>query len=338
MKLYVNMPAGELFGWAICGKNLITEMCKLSDNIRYVPDEIYNKAPKYDSFQKYINNITEKPNGDAFNTLHAIDNETPIKWKGKKNVGYMFYEEEIIPEFLVGHLKAYDVIVTGSTWNTEVVKKHGFDNVVTIHQGVNCDIFKPIEKKYFNDKFVIFSGGKLEHRKGQDIVARAVGEMQRKYPDVFLIASWGNVFLDPKDLDNTWSSIKNDLMPDQTMLVDMADQKEMAKYMNESDIGVFPNRSEGGTNLVMMEYMACGKPVIANNATGQKDVLNSEYALLIEGKTDEEIMKQCKGALEFAYHNRGEHKAMGEKAREAMKSFTWEKTAKEFLKLYEVNI
>ena len=30
-----------------------------------------------------------------------------------------------------------------------------------------------------------------------------------------------------------------------------------------TDIGIFPNRCEGGTNLVMMEYMACGKPVIA---------------------------------------------------------------------------
>ena len=42
------------------------------------------------------------------------------------------------------------------------------------------------------DSFVIFSGGKFEFRKGQDIVIKAFRHLQDKYRDVNLITSWFN--------------------------------------------------------------------------------------------------------------------------------------------------
>ena len=46
----------------------------------------------------------------------------------------------------------------------------------------------------------------------------------------------------------------------------------MANIYKNTDLGIFPNRCEGGTNLVLMEYMACGKPAMVSNSTGHKDV------------------------------------------------------------------
>jgi hypothetical protein len=37
---------------------------------------------------------------------------------------------------------------------------------------------------------------------------------------------------------------------------------QMPQVLREMDVGIFPNRCEGGTNLVAMECMACGMPVI----------------------------------------------------------------------------
>jgi glycosyltransferase involved in cell wall biosynthesis len=39
------------------------------------------------------------------------------------------------------------------------------------------------------------------------------------------------------------------------------------------DVGIFPNRGEGGTNLVAMECMACGMPVILSANTGHLDLI-----------------------------------------------------------------
>ena len=328
------MPIGDLYGWAICGKNLMKEMSKKTE-VRYVPYPLYDGGTRDYETEKFVEKITATPNGGKFNYLQAIENTIPAsKYKGSKNVGYMFYEDKSIAKDIVEGLKSYDVITTGSEWNSEVVRNHGFDNVVTIHQGVDCEIFKPMDSVFFKDKFVIFSGGKLEHRKGQDIVAYCVGKMQKKYDDVYLLASWTNLFDDENIHKNNINSMKGYLLSDKTMLIDMSLQKDVVRHIAETSIGLFPNRSEGGTNLVMMEYMACGKPVIANNYRGQKDVLSSDYAYLVSGKTDDDLIDEVMDALEFAYHARDMMKEKGVKAREAMQKLTWEKTADKFLEVF----
>jgi len=51
-------------------------------------------------------------------------------------------------------------------------------------------------------------------------------------------------------------------------------QIALANEMRNTDFGVFPNRCEGGTNLVLMEYASCGRPVVANFHTGHRDVFD----------------------------------------------------------------
>ena len=46
----------------------------------------------------------------------------------------------------------------------------------------------------FDDRFVIFSGGKLEYRKGQDIVIAAFKIFQKRHPEALLITAWHNVW------------------------------------------------------------------------------------------------------------------------------------------------
>jgi len=47
-------------------------------------------------------------------------------------------------------------------------------------------------------------------------------------------------------------------------------------------VGLFPNRVEGGNNMVLMEYMACGKPAIVSYNSGHTDIVRRNNALLIE--------------------------------------------------------
>ena len=118
--------------------------------------------------------------------------------------------------------------------------------------------------------------------------------------------------------------------------------------MNQTDLGLFPNRAEGGTNLVMMDYMACGKPVVASNVTGHRDVLSADNALPIDARGATEVrgpdgkavarwpepdLEQTVAQLEYAYQHRGRLAALGARAGEDMKSWTWGRTAEAFLRL-----
>ena len=50
--------------------------------------------------------------------------------------------------------------------------------------------------------------------------------------------------------------------------------KALLKRVNAA---IFTNRGEGGTNLVAMEAMASGVPVIISNNTGHVDIINEDW-------------------------------------------------------------
>ena len=90
-------------------------------------------------------------------------------------------------------------------------------------------------------------------------------------------ASWFNIF------DDSLAEIV-DLITETGLknyhLLNLLEQEDLAEVMNKTDIGIFPNRVEGGTNLVLMEYLACGKPVIASYGTGQRGCIEWIYPTL----------------------------------------------------------
>jgi glycosyltransferase involved in cell wall biosynthesis len=298
-------------------------------------------------------------------------------------VGYTFFEENLLsPAALETARRSYDFIATGSSWNTEVLKGYGLTAVETVIQGVDGRVFFPwppphpaeeggsglSEREFLRDRFVIFSGGKFELRKGQDIVIQAVKVMQQRHPDVVLVNSWFNPWPDSINtmraspylrlpaLSGNYGEVMTRILAenglDVSRVVTLAPRPNalMARIYHNTDVGLFPNRCEGGTNLVLMEYMACGKPVVAVDATGHRDVVKESHALVIK-ITGEKTLNDTKGTavarwpepsledtiekLEWAYQHRAEMRALGVKAGEAMKRCTWTEAAKGFLRMLE---
>jgi glycosyltransferase involved in cell wall biosynthesis len=62
----------------------------------------------------------------------------------------------------------------------------------------------------------------------------------------------------------------------------------MPAVLREMDVALFPNRCEPGTNLVAMECMAVGLPVILSANTGHLDLMTPEnsYALSRQAPVD----------------------------------------------------
>ena len=47
----------------------------------------------------------------------------------------------------------------------------------------------------------------------------------------------------------------------------------MSSLLKQADLAVFPNRCEGGTNLVAMEAIACGIPTLLSANSGHLDLM-----------------------------------------------------------------
>lgn len=247
--------------------------------------------------------------------------EQQTKHKGRPNVGYVFTETSSLTEKQVSNLRKFDILIAGSTWNADVIRGHGLKCDVAI-QGVDCDLFKADERTELRNKFVVYSGGKWEHRKGQDLVIRAMKEIQSMHTDIVLMASWHNIWSN----DHHYSEANDAGV--KIIGLPIVDHQMLSWYMNQTDVGVFPNRCEGGTNLVMMDYMACAKPVIANNGTGQKDVLDDRWSIS-SNLPDDEMVAFLVNSIEYLYRSRGEGKKLGIRARAAMHDFQWSRTASE---------
>jgi glycosyltransferase involved in cell wall biosynthesis len=235
--------------------------------------------------------------------------------------------------------------------------------VHTILQGVDPTQFHRAPKLgALRDRFLIFSGGKAELRKGQDIVLTAFKIFAKRHPDATLVTAWHSPWPHlARSLDQTgiaapvafgkdgkldvaaWAAA-NEIAADQVIDLGDVPNLSMPTILREMDAAVFANRAEGGTNLVAMECMACGIPVILSRNTGHLDLIEEDncYQLAdqraVENRWNSIGDVQCWGEsqvdevverLEQAYADRAEAARRGRRGAAMMKRLTWAETARQ---------
>jgi glycosyltransferase involved in cell wall biosynthesis len=214
---------------------------------------------------------------------------------GKPNVGCCAIEHLVITEHGRAISKNYDMFIAISKWNADFLKSlnlHGPTHLC--YQGIDGTLFHPGPRSgLYRDRFVIFSGGKFEFRKGQDIVLAAFKRFRQKRPEALLVTCWQNLLMPQGEafrlaghcvempeaapnygLQMTPWLLKQGLPPGSFIDLPFTHNLLMPMVLRECDVAVFPNRCEGGTNLVAMEAMACGVPTFVAYNTGQKDIVD----------------------------------------------------------------
>ncbi|WP_333183646.1 tetratricopeptide repeat protein [Microcoleus sp. B3-D7] len=325
---------------------------------------------KHKIFQELVAANSDKQISCNFPVLYALGNN--LASSGVDNqitsacqIGVIFFEDTRITAEALETAKKYSVIVAGSNWNADVLRSCGLTNVAMVHQGIDPTIFHPAPKSnLFGDRFVIFSGGKLEYRKGQDIVIAAFKRFRAKHPEALLLTTWhnfwpqymlgieqtGNVAGLPNinrdgSLEISQWLVANGLPVDSFIDIGLIPNHLAGQILREADCAVFTNRCEGGTNLVAMESMACGIPTILSANTGHLDLIYSHicYPLWSQGRAKltapfygvegwgESEVAEVVEALEQVYTNREESKRRGLAAANFMLDWTWEKQVKRFL-------
>lgn len=345
-KLYYAGQPGGTHGWGICNRHLIEELAKLT-----VIEPLTPAHPQWSA---------QALPGDLFTPLANQEFAPVAAARGARNFAYTFFEFEL-NQRSVENAARYEVVFAGSTWCVERMLAKGITNGAVLVQGVDGRLFAPKPRARADGRFRIFTGGKLELRKGQDLVLRAFKSLQGKYPDMDLVTAWFNHWpqlmaqmahapgMRYEQVPGSWTEQMehvyriNGVDPRRVITVPMASQSQMAEVYRESDVGVFPNRCEGGTNLVLMEFMASGRPVIVADGTGHRDVVNEANSLLLRqlrplnivGSNQELVASWVEPSLdeiiaqiEFAYHHREKAAALGQQAAADMQGWTWERAAK----------
>jgi glycosyltransferase involved in cell wall biosynthesis len=380
--LYLDLPVSSYTGWGIVGKQLARELAAVEQTRLitefYTPDDIgdeieyhrlvaltmsaeeLSRVPEVDGKRLLPGPLLQPIRDKSFTGWHAF-------LRGRPTLGYAVLEDTCLTEaWLENGRRNYGVLAAGSSWCAQILKQFGLNNVVPVIQGIDPDLFFPRpQRKWLPDHFLVFSGGKLELRKGQDIVIRAYKVLQDRHADVVLTTAWYNTWehtlntmvqspyirFEPGSGDSRSRIQKvladNGIDLGRVIIVGRRPNQTMAPIYRNTDVGLFPNRCEGGTNLVLMEYMACGKPVIASATTGHADIVNHRNALLIQPRGEltvsqddapaavwpEPDLDETIAHLEWAYQNRDQLAAVGSCAGQDLAAFTWRRTALELRQL-----
>ncbi len=380
----ITWPVSVTSGWGIYGMNLTLQLLRnpvwevallappsISEIINPLHKSLFLPlVEKQKDFQALVTANSDKQINCNFPTLYALGNN--LVSSGIENqitsdcqVGLIFFEDTRITAEALEKAKKYSKIVAGSNWNADVLRSYGLTNVAMVNQGIDPAIFHPASKSnLFGDRFVIFSGGKLEYRKGQDIVIAAFKQFHKKHPEALLLTTWhnfwpqymlgieqtGNVAGLPNinrdgSLGISQWLVANGLPIDSFIDIGLIPNHLAGQILREADAAVFTNRCEGGTNLVAMESMACGIPTILSANTGHLDLIhgNNCYPLSsqrrvkptahfpgIEGWGESDADEVVE-ALKQIYTNREQAKNRGLAAANFMLDWTWEKQVNRFL-------
>lgn len=382
-RLAITWGLSSIHGWGVFGINLVHELLARAGFAANGPSSkgwprplLLNEtnlnliAPTYhamlqpliDEQQRLVENAAHIESVGLQDTLilhssgnNLVHNDVSARYRGVRNAGFTFFEETAIPAPAIAAAKTFDTMRTGSDWNRDYLLSRGLSDVICIHQGVDSTTFQPRAKTgRFKDRFVIFSGGKLEYRKGQDIVLAAFKAFHERHPEALLLTVWQNPWADsmatvlqgphvrtaprhgPSVADSIMAWTAGEGLPDGAHIdAGVIGNASLPDVLRDADAAVFANRCEGGTNLVAMECMASGIPCVMSMNTGHLDIASNDncYPLTQQSKIadphgryeawGESDVDEIVAALEAIYHDRAQANIRGQRAVTMMRQMTW---------------
>jgi len=198
---------------------------------------------------------------------------------------------------------------------------NGVDNKYTIIN--NRNKVENIKIKYeLPEKFVLYLGT-LEPRKNLKNLIKAYSKIKEKKTKLVIAGGKGWLY------EDIFSLVNDKKMEDKVIFTGYVDEKDIVALYNAATLFVYPSLYEG-FGLPPLEAMACGTPVITSNVSSLPEVVG-DAAITVDPYNINGLAEEINKVL----GNEVLQKAMIKKGIERAKEFTWEKTARETIRVYE---
>ena len=196
----------------------------------------------------------------------------------------------------------------------------GFTNIHVIPNGVD-------EKKYSNKsdgKFILFAGG-LRKVKGINYLIEAFSMVAENHDTRLLIVGSG------PDENNLKRIVNLNKMESRIHFIPMVNKiKLREEYLAKCSVFVLPSLFEC-LPVILLEAMACGKPVITSDNMGSRQVITHNHNGLIFERKNSKQLKRCLESLLLDVQLR---ERLGQNARRTvLEKFTFSKVVDEYLRV-----
>lgn len=362
-------PVGGPIGWGVVGMSMAAELLRRDDcRVAFACPPVRMGPSDHPVARFLLDRATAPGRADHEDLLRRSACLFPLGNRPgstpeepgpevRMRIGLPVLEDTKLSREDVARLAGYERLLAPTIWCRDLLVRAGLERASILEQGIDPTLFHPAPRMgMFPGRFVVFSGGKLEYRKGQDLVVAAFRAFRARHPEALLLTAWHNPWpatLMGIDLAGHVAGMPG-VGPDRRLRIaewleangvareaacDVGPiaHASMALVLREADVAVFPNRCEGSTNLVAMEAMACGVPTLLSANTGHLDVIDEERCYVLASQRPvapmplysgydgwgessvDEIVEQ----LERVYSDRADAARRAERAVAAMRARWW---------------
>jgi len=231
--------------------------------------------------------------------------DTPSKGLRKIFDKYVTFPSYHLAELSCAKMASRVITVSQSLADTLASWGVNRNKIKVIHNGIDTKKFAPVinservKQKLGLKRHVVLFVGRLEKRKGPDLLVRAIPEIKKVVKDVS--------FLFVGD-DNTPCSIKNVLREivaklgceEDVLFYGKASESELLSFYSCCDVFVVPSRYES-FGLIVGEAMSMAKPVVAAKVGGIPEIIaDGEDGLLFEPNNPQSLASKTIAVLQDA--------------------------------------
>jgi glycosyltransferase involved in cell wall biosynthesis len=253
-------------------------------------------------------------------TMHMILNGwNTHSSKIGKLLGYITLKNE---KYVLSHIPD---IITVSSDLKRLISHVSKSEIYVVHNGVSIENVKNMPKYEFGGN-VLFCIGMLEEWKGFDIIIEAISEIKKEIPLVhLLIAGSGREEQNLKKLVTELNLEQN------VRFLGFVSGREKYSFYKSSDIFILPSRHDSFP-IVILEAMACGKPIVASNVGAISEiVINGENGFLFEPENINDLTKKTIMLL----NDKNLREKMGRLGENTISNFSWENIALQTVTVYK---
>lgn len=179
--------------------------------------------------------------------------------------------------------------------------------------------------EYQDGKTNILFVGRLEKRKGLRYLLEAYCRLKWEHPNSRLIV------VGPGNLDRESHSIMSARNPGDVVLVGGVPYQDLPRYYASADIYCSPATGQESFGIVLLEAMACGKPIVASAIEGYMGIIKDGEQGLLFPRRDAHSLASTLAKLvespEFA-------RRLGETGRRMVEQYRWEVVARQVESYY----
>lgn len=285
--------------------------------------------------------------------IHAVPEAAsliPLKWRYGRRLKIICYAhgEEVtacessrqLRMLMHKAHKAVDVMIANSQNTVRLLANHiDPEKVKVINPGVQLGEFAGCDEagrkwraeQGLEDRLIVLTVGRLDPRKNQQAVLRAVADLAPRFPSLLYVVAGGGLLKDELRMQAQDFGIG-----DRVLFAGGVDGATKLALYGGCDVFAMPAIQAGtdveGFGMVFIEAGACGKPVIAGNVGGQPEaVKDGQAGFVVDGKNQSAVTD----ALAKLLSDEGLRRRMGEAGRRRAEGLDWPRVVQRTVELVE---